>query len=37
MFWFVKQNKNIIHLSFVMNGLEIFRTANYFQDNKEKY
>ena len=25
MFWFFKQNKNIIHISFVINSFEIFR------------
>ena len=25
MFWFIKQNKNIIHISFVINRFEIFR------------
>ena len=27
MFWFIKQNKNIIHISFLINRFEIFRTT----------
>ena len=40
MLWFIKENKNIIHISFAINRFEIFRAIFQpitFNDNKEKY
>ena len=37
MFRFIKQNKSIIHISFVINRFETFQaiSANYFHNNKK--